>query len=289
MVEVKNESVKEEVVDTTATIDDILKVVNKVNKKVFKYPVWIPSLKKEVSFTELTTEQQKRIVKTIVNSPLYQAEFMGVMKDVVKENCTDSKIDVDKLNIIDKFFILLKMRSVSIGKQIKLENKKMVDLDEILDKAKEKVKTLKPKPVSDDEGIYEILVRVPTIENEYLVDIGLQDNVITNIDEQNINVATIKGILGETFTSEIVKYISTVSIKDDDETVNINFDNMGFTDRIKILELIPTKVTEKVVAYIEKVRKEIDKLVIVKTIGDDGKVKEEKLSIDGSFFTSSSK
>jgi len=276
-----------EEMNTTKNIDDILKVMDKANSS-FTYGVWVPSLDKEVQFKELKTEHQKMIVKTIIDSPVYNTQFIVIMQEVINQICAD-KIDTDKLNILDKFFILLKVRSVCIGNKVELEAGKVVDLEEVIENAKKGLTILKPKSIKDKNGIYKIKIDVPSIKEEAFLEQALRKDVesITEIDAE-INMENLREILNNTFTGELVKYIREIEIsdKDKEEKITINLSDLGLADRIKLIDSLPTTISEKVVSYIEKVRNEINKIVTVKVL-DGKKFKEEKLSIDGTFFTNS--
>ena len=276
-----------EEMNTTKNIDDILKVMDKANSS-FTYGVWVPSLDKEVQFKELKTAHQKMIVKTIIDSPVYNTQFIVIMQEVINQICAD-KIDTDKLNILDKFFILLKVRSVCIGNKVELEAGKVVDLEEVIENAKKGLTILKPKSIKDKNGIYKIKIDVPSIKEEAFLEQALRKDVesITEMDAE-INMENLREILNNTFTGELVKYIREIEIsdKDKEEKITINLSDLGLADRIKLIDSLPTTISEKVVSYIEKVRNEINKIVTVKVL-DGKKFKEEKLSIDGTFFTNS--
>jgi len=271
----------------TKSIDDILKVMDKANSS-FTYGVWVPSLDKEIQFKELKTEHQKTIVKTIIDSPVYNTQFIATMQGIIDELCID-KVDTSKLNILDKFFILLKIRAACIGKKVELEQGKVVDLEQVITDAKKNIKILKDKNIKDNNGVYTVKVGIPSIKEESILEQALRKDVdeITDLSGE-VNMENLREILNNTFTGELIKYIREIEItdKDKEEKITINLSDLGLKERIKLTDSLPTTISEKVVKYIEKVRAEIDKIVTVKIVDGDG-FKEEKLSIDGTFFTSS--
>ena len=128
---------EERVQEKMGSIDEVLGLMDRVNE-VFAYEVWVPSLKRNVMFREINTNQQKRLIKAIIDSPIYNTEFIFALRKVIKENCSDPEVNVDELTIIDKLIIALKMRSVSVSDTLELK----VPIDD------EKIRVKKCKVVS---------------------------------------------------------------------------------------------------------------------------------------------
>ena len=74
--------------NSVKNINDILNVMNRANE-VFSYEIWIPSLQKDVMFREMTTSQQKRLIKSVIDSPIYNTEFIFAISQIIKENCAE--------------------------------------------------------------------------------------------------------------------------------------------------------------------------------------------------------
>lgn len=287
------EKQKETSVKTVEDLDKILNTMNRVNE-TFAYEVWIPSLNKEIMFREINTSQQKRLIKSIIDSPVYNTEFIFTLRQILKENCIDTKINVDELTILDKLFIAIKMRSVSIGDAVEIEitgedDKPItrgIGLTKIIDSAKKKINVPKPKNIKDDSGVYTVECSIPSILTEY----KLEDELRKNSEEVDINSPEkLRQTIGDAFIGEVVKYIKSITIEDKDETLKFVFDdNVSFRNRIALVEKLPTKLLEKVVSYINEVKVELDKVVLINVeVERDGKKEkvEERLTIDGSFFT----
>ena len=66
-------------VEKKMDVKDILDAINKVNDKNV-YAVYVPSLKTDVMFREMNTKQEKMLIKTIVDSPVYNTEFTLLVK-----------------------------------------------------------------------------------------------------------------------------------------------------------------------------------------------------------------
>jgi hypothetical protein len=102
----------------SANTDDILKMLKDI-ESTFSYSVYIPSLKKEVNFKQLTTEQLKTLYKTTINRAILNLEFNTNFNNIIKENCLDVEVDINKLTIYDKIFIFVKTRIECLSPDIK--------------------------------------------------------------------------------------------------------------------------------------------------------------------------
>jgi hypothetical protein len=269
------------------SINDILNIINKTNEQ-FAFDVWVPSLNKDVPFREITTGQQKTIVKTIVDSPTMNSNFITVTNNIIKNNCADPEIAVDNLTIIDKLFILMKMRAVCIDKNLEIEKgKSIIDLDGVIESAKKNINI--PNPMSISNDVYKIYIGIPTIKNEKLIEEDLHDrtkDTLASLTSTTNSMAQLGALISDTYTSEIVKYVEMVEILNNNEPICINFNDVKISDRIKIIETIPVMLVNKIIEFIQRVKVETDKILTVKIINGT-EVKEEVVSIDTGFFTKS--
>jgi hypothetical protein len=279
---------------TQVDLKDVLGLIDRANES-FCYEVWVPSLKKNIMFREINTSQQKRLIKAIIDSPLYNTEFIYVLKQVIDENCADTSVITDKLTIIDKMFIAIAMRSTSVSDllefQIPVAEGKTVQrgisLIELIKKTKENVTIPESLNITDEKGIFTIECSIPTIATEYNFEKEVRGKMTQNNPE---TPEQIREVIGDMFMAELVKYINTLTIKVNDTINKIDFNSLDFINRIKLTEKLPVKVVEKLVEFGEKVRNEIDKIVVIKFDQEiDGKVQtiERRLSIDANFFINS--
>jgi len=285
----------DEKINTTKDLKDILSTIDSINS-AFTYDVWIPSLNKNVSFKELNTAQQKRLVKTIVDSPVYNTQFILALRDIITENCVE-KIDISKLTLVDKFFIALKIRSVSVGDTIEIEfdknNRRGFSIERILSDGITNYKNIEDTIIT--EGAYSITCGVPTIQTEYALEKELRD---TNTLIQDLEIKTtdeLRKTIGDVFIGELVKYISLISIIKDDKRIDINFNDINFRNRMAIIERLPMKIIDKIIEFINTVKTEINKIILFKTtikIENENKELiekevEERLTLNGNFFIKS--
>ena len=274
--------------EKTGTIKDVLNILNRAQES-FGYEIFIPSLQKTVMFRQINTNQQKRLLKSIIDNPAYNTEFIFTFKQIIEENCIE-KLDFNQLTIYDKLIIALTMRSMSIGDDYEVhfttDDKQKVNLvlslKALCDKAIAEI-NVTSATISDEQGKIQIKCDIPTIWDEYKLENELHKNVKSNIQTDN----ELRETLGEVFINEIVKFTRTLTIKNEnDELIEIDMQSMPFKDRIKIIGDLGAKLTKEILKYMKKVNEEFAKVTIVK-LDHNGKTYEERLKIDASFFTPS--
>lgn len=285
---------EESVQNKMGSLDEVLGLMDRVNE-VFSYEVWVPSLKRNVMFREINTNQQKRLIKAIIDSPIYNTQFIFALRKVIQENCVDKTINVDDLTIIDKLIIAMKMRSVSISDVVELKvplkdgksTQRAISLEKILGELKNTVSIPDDATFTDDKNIYEVKCGLPTISTEY----KLEDELRRNIEEKEVkSYEELRKNIGDVFMGEVAKYIRSISINNGEDITKIDLSSINFKDRMTLIGRLPEKVTKKVVEYIDTTKKEINKITLVKVnIGteEEPEYKEENFSIDAGFFTGS--
>lgn len=271
-------------------IKDILSALKSLDETT-GFDVFIPSLQKEVKFKQLTTEQLKRILKSVVDSPIYNTEFTLSFNNIIKENCLDTNISINDFTVYDKIFILLKTRIESISenynysftKEEKEENnlnveKVLVNLTNIYQSAVENCETLPEELIEVDQCT--IKCNLPSLSTENKLEKELHKNVKIEVESPE----ELRNIIGETFINEVTKFISSVKVSDQ----SIELSNIDFKNRIKIVEQLPTNLINKVIKYIESYRNITKNIlnftVSVKNEQDQLVVLNKELSLDASLF-----
>ena len=274
----------------TTELQQALQTIQRINN-TFAYEIWVPSLSRNVMFKEINTSQQKRLLKSIIDSEVHNTEFISTIYNIIKENCDDTEVDIDGLSIIDKLFICLKMRSVSISNDINLEFvskhdediqfKAKIDLEKIIKAGIKKIKH-ESEVVIKDHG-FDITCRVPSILTEFTLENELRKNTQ---DLEIDNVEELRESIGDKFIGEVSKYIAKIQPSDSEDVIDIT--TFSFKDRIELIESLPSKCLSSVIAYMNQVNKDIDSVTIYKHTfkHEDGKkeVFEHTLSIDSNFF-----
>jgi hypothetical protein len=283
-----NDTIVEKVAVKPITSIDQINSIIKRKDITYASHYTIPSLKRDVPFNEINTSQQKRLVKSVIDSPVYNTEFIYTLREILRENCQDPSINIDNLTIIDKLFLALNLRIKSIGNNVdvEIETKQgqkvsvSLDLSKILELALSSIQNI--DPVVFEDAYYKIECSVPTIGTEFSIEKELR-NKVTDIEIDNIQ--ELRQTVGDAFVGEIVKYVSSVSVKDKDDTlVPVQWQQFTFANRIRVIETFKTGLLKNVLNYINSVREEVDKIELVK-FEFGGETYERRLSIDGNFFT----
>lgn len=258
-------------------INNILAALKELDQSI-SFNVFIPSLQKETKFKQLSTEQLKSLLKTVVDSPVYNSQFIVTFNNIIKENCLDTEIETKNLTIYDKLFVLFKMKIESLSPEFKFqlndedETSEKVEIVDIKKHFEEFVKKQYnfPSEIIEQES-YSLLCELPTLDTENKLEKELHKNV-------KIDVKTpeeLREIVGETFINELTKYISKITIG----TNTLDLVNLDFKNRIKVVEQLPTNVINKVLKFIENYRSKVKELTTISVNGTDRDIPQ-----DASFF-----
>lgn len=271
-------------------IKDLIKIINKAND-TFSYEIFVPSLNRFVLFREINTAQQKKLVKSIIDSPVFNTEFIFAIREIIEENCADSSVVIDDLTIYDKLLIAMNMRINSIGNDLIL-NLKCTDcekthpiklkLDDLLSSIKDSINIEYEKVIEDDTKTFKVYCELPSIYTEY----NMENEFRRNTKIQVENEKELRETIGNVFISELAKYIYKIEIKNEDKIIELDLKTMKFKDRIQLIEKLNVKLLKKIVEYISGIKKEFDKIFLVKIKCDCEKQTniEQRFSIDSNFF-----
>jgi len=238
--------------------DNVKNFLDKIQEiKDKKTKVFVISTGKEVDSTPLTFKQQKELISTIADGAAGALKFQKVLNQIVIDNTGNSL-----LKSVDRLPIILKLRSESIGEEIKIEDGK-VKIQKILDKVTKKLKL-----VDKISGEIAVNLEVPLIIEENQIIQATIDALKKDGDELGKNISNI-------YTFEIVKYIKSVEFGED----LILFSDIPIKDRVNIVNNLPISTNQKVIDFIQEIKKiETDWL----TVEVNGEVKT--IDIDVSFF-----
>jgi hypothetical protein len=264
--------------------EDALKVLDTVSE-TFNVNVWIPSKKKEYTFKEIDAKQQKNMLSTAMNSSIYNTNFVKNLYNILNSNFLDKKNseDLNNFTVFDKFSIAVSLKDkISDETSITFDEKnnivKKVSLKPII----EKFKTFETPDneiieVDNQNVKIKLEISVPTIQNElqYEEQLHKKEKKVDDIKDSD----EIQRIVSEAFIGETTKYIKTIYINDN----NLNFENVDFLKKIKLVEKLPSGILQKILAIVSKWKAEIDS-VLTLSIVEDGKTYTKVLNIDSVLF-----
>lgn len=215
--------------------------------------IYVPTAKKKMAFRGLTVKQQKEIIKTVADGP-----YSGITLNTAINNIASNNIVDDfELSIVDRYAIAVALREKLVDNKIELENGETVDLIEHI---KECVKTIKSKPLKDSYKIaadsITVNIKVPTLKRD--------NSINEKIKKSNDN--EISDTIGSLYVGEIVKFIDSIVLAGEEETV-YKFEDIGYSTAEKIVESIPSSINQEIIAIISTVR-DIENLFLKTSEGD---------------------
>lgn len=253
------------------SVNDILDALKEIDKTT-AFNVYLPSLNREVKFKQLNTQQFKQILKTVIDSPLYNTQFIITFNSLVKENCLE-EIEIEKLTILDKLFVFYMIRIESLSPEYTFDTD-TVNLKERYTEIIKNFKNLEPQRLIYEN--YSILCSVPTIATENKLEKELHQNININIESPE----EFRAIIGDTFINEITKFISELKIGDKE----ISFEGLDFKTRIEIVEQLPTTIINDVLKYIESYKNIVNSLLVFEFTRSSGNIDQKEVPLDASFF-----
>jgi hypothetical protein len=285
---------------TAVDINEIVSMLSRMND-TFSFPIYIPSLKKDVQFRQMTTAQQKSLVKTLVNNNEQSSDFIYAIYNIIKTNCVDKDVDIDALTILDKMFICIKLRAVSIGPDVTItidkirnEAQELIPINLSLDKAYDDMKkmytpafeTSCTSELVDKTTKYMIGCTIPTLKSEIAIEKELQEALKQKIEDSKENSKELKDAVGDMFIQEIVKFVSYIAIPTDTdgELQKVDFTQLSFKNRIRLLEALPSSITSKLVEHVNKATAKLNSLSLVKVTHDGVKHSYQLEVTSNSFF-----
>jgi hypothetical protein len=270
----------------TQNISDVLKLLKQADL-TDTFEVYVPSQQANIKFKQLNAEQLKRLLKTVIDSPIYNTEFITTFNTIIKENCIDETVNIKQLTVFDKLLILVKTRIESVSPEYKfLFSKEEIDENKITNSEY----TVNIKNVYDNfvqnqpnyqarvftHNSYTLTCSLPTIDTENKLESELHKNIKLEISTPE----ELRTTLGDTFINELTKYIYKLKIED----TEIDFETLNFKSRIKIVEQLPTIAINNVLKYIEGYKKLINPLTSYNIPTETDITFNKEIPQDATFF-----
>jgi hypothetical protein len=265
----------------SSNYNDVLSVLDAINKEAM-LPLYIPSLQKTVNFKNISTGQQKSILKAAVDNPVFQTRFTIAFYNLLQENCEDQSI-VNKLTTIDAAAIAIQLRVLASGPEYVLQqnnNRYKINLQTIIDKLKA---VIIPEGETITNSNFSIQVGAPLISEHYDIEKQLREK---NINDQQLLNAQITETIGDAFVGEISKFIKSIKVTYNKTTQDVNYTSLSFAKRHSLLEKISNNSIQGVLKYMEKyVTEQKDLLTVSGTNVNTGEVVNDLiLLVDSTLF-----
>ncbi len=224
------------------SINSVISKLQKLNNNNL-VKVFVPSANKIMEFTQLSVKQQKELIKTGLDGAISGVTISNIMSQIILDNSVDQ---YDFLTV-DKFPIILALRRVSFGDNVKVkDNDKEItfNLSEILEKNLTFDDDFS-KTLSFKEEELEISLSVPSLK----VDIKANEQQISSFKKNKD--AEISDTVGSLFIFEIAKFVNKVKVGGEE----MDLTSLQFKDRVSVIESIPAYLNNKILDYIQSFRK----------------------------------
>ena len=233
-------------------IDSIVSAINLISTAI-SIPVELPVLGKTVHFKQMTTAQEKKLVKSVAMSE--SSEFLPMIIPILKANCEDPAVDFDKLSMFDVYAIVLATRIYSIGSELTLRITKKndsdktfttkVNLGDVYTQLIDHIKNAKIENIVVESLPYRIYCSCPTAK-----DLCETPDSETETVYDNLFVSMIR----------MVRKVEIVSNSGEIKTIDAS--TLSIPDRIKMFEALPSAATIKIYKEIDKFLSSIEEIML---------------------------
>lgn len=265
--------------DEPINVNDIINLLDEVRSNS-SYEV-ITTKKEKLKFFPMSAEDQKTLIKVLIDSPLYNSKFSVSMYDILNNTYAGEEVFMEKpLSILDRDIILIKSRIENVGDSFSIKTESKEDVSISLENHLKSLKISPPKDSKISVGDITVVLNYPTILEDFKLEKHLESIIDITTSKEKSGQAEIKGIISNIFIINIIKYIRSVKIKDSE----INYSSLSVADKMKITQKLNNIVIRKITEEIDSVFSK--PLIDIKTIKytDSGEEKSHLLELDNSFF-----
>lgn len=221
-----------------------------------------------LSFKELTYEQQRRVVSASGSMAEVIATSRNLFNEYIKQNVTftDDPVKTDILTLDVRPFVLNVLKRISDGRHIFVD-KKYYELYDV--QPDDLVSKLKPEVIKKDS--FELVIKVPTLKVDTIYN-SLLLNALSqyrNKQSKNITDGDILSINELYSFYENMKYIDSFIL----DGITYDFIELPTQDKITLLNQFP----KNIISLIRYYRKQVDKCVtkaFTVTNPDDGSTRD---------------
>lgn len=233
-------------------IDDFLNILNDEHSdNILVSTTTVDNL----NIKPLTFKQQKELITSGVNGLEGVMSFVKSLNEVILSNT-----GTDNLKIYDRIPIALALRK-SLSDEKLVSGEVEVEVQEVISKFKKF--DLNEEEIVDC-GEYQIHLRIPTLKEE--------NKILTSCIEDLKNNSDLGKNVSVILSYEIPKFISKVTFG----SKTVVFDTLSNSERKKLIDKLPAKVTNKISDFIVKIREYDEQLLTVN---------DTTFTIDSSFFS----
>lgn len=256
-------------------VNNILTILDAINKEN-TLSFYVPGIKRGVKFKNITTGQQKMLLKAAVDNPVFQTRFIIAAYNIITENCLEKEL-LNQITTVDSLSILLQYRIESYGSTYVVEQDGIeykIDLSSFKDRVKE---IILPETTTYSFNNIDIKVGPPTLNEQYQLE--------KQIREKRTEDSTINESIGEAFMGEVSKFVKEIFINVDGKLQDINYSQLTFYKKYQILEKLPATTVKGIITYLENVAEIQRKITRYQGTDINGNTREIDITIDVNMFS----
>ena len=275
------------------TINDLLGKIAQ-SKKKYAFPVFIPSLNREVPFYQMTTLQQKELLKASMTDSDRYSNTMYALFSIFQNNCADKDVDITKFTLVDKLLVAIATRAFSISPMYKVVLNDMKDdkgkplnatinLQNLINKITKKFKGRKfTQTVTATGTDIKVEIGIPTIGTEIMIEREFEQNARKNASDDG-NPDKSDGF-GELYILECVKFLKSITVKTDSGEETIDVSEMSPSEKKSAFESLPASLAVEVSKAVNEVMTELNDITLL-DVNHEGDKRSYKIELaDPDFF-----
>lgn len=284
---------------------DVTELLDKIaeSKRKYAFPIFIPSLNKEVPFYQMTTEQQKNLLKASMTDTGRFSNTMYALFSIIKDNCADKSIDVTKFTLIDKLIVTIAIRMFSISPTYKVVVNDITDkdtgkplnasinLESLIKKILKQFRGKKfTETIQSESSDIKAIISLPTIGTEIAVEQDMEADARKNANADGDVDLSSSGI-GDLYILECMKFLSAIVVTTDvdgkptETTVDVS--TMSSSDKKRTFESLPAAISIKIAERVNEIVSEINDITLLK-LKHEGEEHVYKIDLnDPDFFIGS--
>ena len=227
-------------------VSDILKQLDSLNESTC-VTVFVPSLKKNVRFKNLNLKQQKELLKSSIDDNITKLAFTTKFYDIIKENAIDP-IDINNLYIFDRTAIALVLRANGLDTFYNVDDLKINLQDLITQNQNIDTETYVKPSVFELENLT-VTLEVPKLFTDRIINNATINKLRGTSDKD------VKTLIGELFVYEIIKFVYSITFKNEDGSVATTvLADLSIDDRVTVVEKLPSTIINKILSFIREYR-----------------------------------
>ena len=234
----------------TVDIDGLIKHLEQANESNL-ISIKIPSSDIDCNFKQLTVKQQSTLITSVITQETDSNAFS--YNRSASTIISDNNVDGIEISLADRGPVLAQLRVDTLGPEIVIEDTTW-DISsreyEYTEQEREKITNTHTCTVSGMSVQY----TTPSLT----LDVAMNAEAESRWVEEEA-----ADIISELFKLELAKFITTVTVEDQQLVINLR--ELNVDDQLRVCDALPVKITKEVMAYIQDIKLLEGQLMMIDT------------------------